>query len=392
MRHKAKGKASDEKENARWHKASKALRRQKDKERDVRLAKGFGSFLKDDSPRKAKAGKALRAEIVVKGAKTKDGKLQAGKHHVKITEVHVIKTKPSKPNAPFRVLLEPTVIVPEEGAAIIADAGSIVHRVEQAKFYRDRVSPITRRADEVLVQYGTPKKVQYGWLRAAPNWKDTTGPTFLVQTRDDSAVSGWDRMRYLVSTSRKAGWLGDWLTLNATDEQRPLLRSVIRHFGGKPLKSQTNEDRIALIGNLALNTEIDMAGIKKAAKKGAKKSTKQSREREELKQIEQELNTKKGKAKKADKKAKVEKKAKVKKGAAGKAKRISRAEIDGMVIRRLVQENPFRDGTYKSKQWKLIKKGMTVAELVEKGGARGDVNWYCKRGWAKLVRPKATSE
>lgn len=238
-------------------------------------------------------------------------------------------------------------------------------RAEQTVFYRDRVSPITRNADEVLVHYGKSNKVKLGWLAVGTKLKSVKGPTFLVQTRDSNTVKGWDAMRLLISNARaKYSNVAEWLAANR-EVQRPLIREVIRQFGGKVLKSHDNDTRVKNLLSLILHTEIEeMPATKKVTKKVPKSSKKEAA-------------------------TKVVKKAKKSKADSNGTERVGHA-IDGHIIKRLTEggKSPFREGSAKEKEWRAIKKGMTVGELVEKGGRRGNVNFYVRKGWVKLLRPK----
>lgn len=273
----------------------------------------------------------------------------------------------------YGALLSPTVIVPDsnEEKAFIADAGTIVKRAEQTVFYRDRVSPVTGTADEMLVHYGKSNKVRLGWLARGTKLAPVPGPTFLVQTRDPSTAQGWDAMRLLVSNARaKYHGIGEWLAGNAA-VQRSLIREVTTQLGGLITLKQSNEVRARNLLSLIIHTEIEeMPAVKqKETKKVAKGSVKAS-----AKNVDK-VSTKKVKKAKS----------------APKSERSGHSQ-DEFIIKRLTENgaSPFRPGSTKEQEWKLIKKGMTIAQLVEKGGKRGNVNFYVRLGHVKLLRPKAS--
>jgi hypothetical protein len=289
------------------------------------------------------------------------------------------KTEAKLPVNPYAALLTPMAIVPDGATEpVLADAGSIVKLMDQKNLYRDRISPITRRADELLVTFGAPKKQMLGWItqRIAPDaMKPVRGPTFLVRTKDEASLSKWDAMRFLVAKARKRNpslWLGPWLLENGSSSPR-LLREVIRFFGGKVGKSQDDASVLTQqLFQLIFNMELDVATIKSSPKTKKAKATKTA------------------KAEKPTKKAKASKNGTKPTGKKAGPPPSDRAK-DDFVIKRLTEKghSPFREGTAKESQWKMIRKGMTVADLVAAGGKRGDVNWYIKKGWVKLLRPKS---
>jgi hypothetical protein len=266
---------------------------------------------------------------------------------------------------------------------VIADAGSIIRRLDQNAMYRDRVSPITHRADEVLVLYGPPKKPRIGWLAdrlPKTALTPTMGPTFLATTKAEDQLSAWDRMRLKIALARKrdpSNWFASWLVRHGLKHQREL-REVTRFFGGKAVLHEPFDARCARLFSLVLHTELDMATAKKSAKKGKSKKTA-----------------------KTDKKAAVSKKtpkaAKAKKGKASKNGTefsASSHEFDGARIFRVspyIKENPYREGTGRADRWALLKKGMTVEQFVDKGGSRGAVKVYMERGWIKPLKLKKSS-
>jgi hypothetical protein len=282
---------------------------------------------------------------------------------------------PKLPTNPYVALMMPLVIVPDdpEAKVVIADAGSIVCLLDQQTLYRERMSPITRRGDELYVRFGRADKPQYGWLtnRLPPSvMKPTQGPTFLVQSKDESLLHVWDGLRLKIARTRKGhpnSWAISWLALNGEKYPREL-REVTRFFGGTPIKNEPFDTRCIRLFSLILHTEIDMASAKASAKKSAKKG----------KKIVAEKPTKKGKktGKVAPAKAK------------GEFSSSSRA-FDNHIIRRLVKENPRRAGSEKAKIWDRIRKGMTVKEFCGKGGTRGAVRRFIENGWIKLLSPKS---
>lgn len=282
----------------------------------------------------------------------------------------------SPPRNPFAALMHPMVIVPEdhEEKVVIADAGSIVFLCDQRVMYRERISPITRRADEILVQYGKASEPKFGWLthKLDPkSMKPSTGPTFLVRKKDEDAVSAWERVRLMVGRSRKndpTNWVAPWLATHGGKHQKTL-REVTREFGGKPKKGEGTEARCVRLFSLILHTELDMATAKSSKSK---------------------KSTKKGKSTKSSKTSKktAAKKSAGKKKSSADPLRITKKQND-YVIKTLVKENPRKAGTQKAKVWNKLKKGMTVAEFVKKGGSRSAVRRYVESGWVKLVRPGA---
>lgn len=283
---------------------------------------------------------------------------------------------PRLPKNPYAALLQPMVIVPndETDKPVIADAGSIVVLTDQAGLYRDRISPITRRADEILVHYGNAKTPKLGWLTqkfGAKAMRPSKGPSFLVTTKTETAVNAWEQIRLKIARMRKtdpALWCARWLATHGS-KHPSLIREVTRFFGGKPIKNEPFDARCTRLFTLILNTELDMA----TAKKGKSKKNKKSKGKEER-------TTKSKKSKTSTKKSKREK--------PDASDRITTKQ-DEHVIRRLVKENPRRAGSEKAKIWNKLKKGMTVGEFVGKGGSRASVKRYIENGWIKLLKPTA---
>jgi hypothetical protein len=290
--------------------------------------------------------------------------------------------------------MQPLVIVPNEpdGKAIVADAGSIVKLLNQQTLYRDRVSPITKRADEILVQYGKPKEPTLGWItnKIPPDaMKPVQGPTFLVTTQAEGAISAWDAFRLKIARTRKSNpamWFAPWLVLNGKKYSREV-REVTRLFGGKPIKNEEFQVRCERLFQLILHTEIDMSAAKAkniASKKSGKNKSKKQKGGEDEAPVKK---NKKGKGKvKADKPEKKSKSGGKEKKSSGDFSPRSR-DFDNHVIKRLIQENPRRAGSEKAKVWDKLKKGMTVGQFAEKGGSRAIVAFYIENGWVKLLRP-----
>ena len=299
---------------------------------------------------------------------------------------------PTPPKNPYAALMEPMVIVPDvpDEKVVVADAGSIVRLMDQAVLYRDRVSPITRRGDELLVQYGAPGKLKLGWLtnKQPPKiMKPSKGPTFLVSTKSEDALVAWEQVRLLVARTRKTdptNWIAPWLA-NHGSKHPKLLREVTRYFGGKPIKNEPFEERCARLFQLILSVELDMATAKSSKSKKVNKKNK--------KQKSADVEEAPAKSKKSSKKSKKEKKVKKEKPTKAKknSDRITKADDDRVIIRK-IKENPRRAGTKKAKIWDKLKKGMTVGEFVAKGGGRAHVGYYIKNGWVKLSTASPSSE
>lgn len=345
--------ALDKEDRIRIRKKYKTYERWERRKKDRKLAKGFGAFLRIDS-----SGKRIAKE-----SRTKES--------------------PTIARDQFVALLKPFVVVSDdpEHKTVIADAGSVVQRCDQGALYRERVSPVTHRSDELLVRFGKPDKPTLGWLPVQAKDSKATkavkkGPTFLVATKREEDASAWDLFRLKIGRARAKDpgeWIVPWLVRSGAKYPTEL-RALVRLFGGKPIKNEGFDARCAKALTLILSTEISMAtakAVKKSAKKGAKKAA--------------EVETKKSK------KTKVSKKTAAKSGKKSSDDNITK-EHDGHVIRRLVKENPRRAGSNKAKIWAKLKKGMSVGEFVEKGGTRGAVRHYIRSGWAKLLKPKADTE
>lgn len=320
--------------------------------------------------------------------------------------------------------MQPLAIIADDAQAqsVIADAGSIVKLADQSSLYRDRVSPITMRADEILVWYGKPKEPRLGWLtnKLPPNaMKPTKGPTFLVTTQAETAIHAWDLLRLKVARTRKTSphnWFAPWLVLNGKKFPREV-REVTRLFGGKPIKNEEFNVRCSRLFHLILNTEFDMsaANAKKILKQKKGKKVKAAKEapvekvvKKSKKVVAEKIAKKKAKqeadapTKKAKKKGKattqkgknIEAKQKAndkpaKKGKAGEF-RANNRDHDDWIVKRLTKDNPRREGTYKASVWDILKKGMSVKQFVEKGGGRTEIQRYIENGWVKLLRPSAS--
>jgi hypothetical protein len=57
-------------------------------------------------------------------------------------------------------------------------------------------------------------------------------------------------------------------------------------------------------------------------------------------------------------------------------------------IKRLVSENPKREGTSSHARFELYKDGMTVAAFLKKGGFLADIRWDADKGFIELVEPE----
>jgi hypothetical protein len=273
----------------------------------------------------------------------------------------------------------PMVIVPDDanGKTVVADAGTIIKLADQHTLYRNRVSPVTRRADELLIHYGKAKTPTLGWithLHGSKAMKPSRGPTFLVTTKQDDALMAWEKMRLKVGRARKPGtqmWIVPWLMKYGKAHPREL-REVTRFFGGKPIANEEWKARVKRLFTLIYGTEeFDMA-------------TEKGKKHKKTAPQEEPRTKKRGKksSKKPGKKAKQAKPSRV-----SGSDRIT-VKHDAHVIKRLVQENPRRAGSQKAKVWDKLKKGMTVGEFVKKGGNRGAVRKYIEHGWIKLLKPR----
>jgi hypothetical protein len=291
---------------------------------------------------------------------------------------------PKPPKNPYAALMEPMVVVPDdpEEKVVVADAGSIIRLMDQSTLYRDRTSPITRRADELLVQYGKADQPKMGWLtnkQPAKIMKPSSGPTFLVTTRSEDGLVAWEQLRLKIARTRKTdptNWVAPWLATHGSKFQS-LLREVTRYFGGKPIKNEGFEARCIRLFQLILNTEFDMASAKnsKTKKKGKKGKKNKQRTSDDA-----AVSGNKKKSKKTGKDKKQKKKNKEK-----SSKKSTKVQDDA-VIKRLIKENPRRAGSAKAKIWDKLKKGMTVSEFVDKGGTRAAVGRYVENGWIKLLK------
>ena len=112
-----------------------------------------------------------------------------------------------------------------------------------------------------------------------------------------------------------------------------------------------------------------MSAVKASRKSGKTSSKKSSKKGSE----------KKGSEKKTSKKAS-------KKTAAVSAGRTS--AFSGKIIRRLVKENPRREGSKGYKNWTIYKKGMTYEEFLKAGGARSCLAKDIERKTVKLLPAK----
>lgn len=349
-------------------------RKERDSVRALEKYESYEDWYGSTTNKLAKRERAKRQPVAPKDDKrlAKDIRATLAKHGI-------------KKNNGYVALLKPTVIVadnPEQDKTVIADAGSVVQMEDQTVMYRDRISPITHRGDEVLVRYGKADKPRLGWITRAfvtsAEWKNVKkGPTFLVTTKDEASVGAWDLFRLRIGRARSkdaSEWLVPWLVRNGAKYPTEL-RALVRQFGGKPIKNEGFDARCAKAFQLILKSEVDMATAK-AAKKG-KKSAKKA------KRVAEEKETKAKSGKKSAKKSKPAEK--------DTGDRIT-SKHDSYIIKRLVKENPRRAGSAKAKIWDRLKKGMTVETFLTKGGTRGAVKRYIENGWIKLLRPKSESD
>lgn len=397
----AEGSSSRKEDHSRSRKNKKARREESSthsRKKDDRW-KGFGDFLKEDrEPKKKVRIKEHREDrdadhrrsrktfehAAHRGdsAKRSGPSLKMGSPKMLDKHIRRAMKMPVPPKNPFVALMEPMVIVPDnrEDKMVIADAGSILRLMNQATLYRDWISPVTHRADELLVQYGKPGALKFGWITNKQDpkiMKPSKGPTFLVNTRKDSSLIPWELFRLKIGQARKKDpmmWLAPWIVTYGPKLPREL-REVTKFFGGKPIKNEPFDDRCMRLFTLILHTELDMASAKKGTKKGKGKKSKDSAEK----------TSKKSKSSKKDKSGKKKSKSGSKKEASSEKS----ASKDDYVIKRLVKENPRRAGSAKAKIWDKLKKGMTIGEFVEKGGSRASVGRYVENGWVKLLRPGA---
>jgi hypothetical protein len=306
----------------------------------------------------------------------------------------------------YIAIMQPLVIVPDdiEGKPVIADAGSIIELMNQHTLYRERTSPITHTSDERLVKYGKTDHPTLGWIsNKVPNLvKPVHGPTFLVTTSAEDSVNAWDLFRLKIARIRKANpamWCAPWIVLHGKKYPREL-REVTRLFGGKTVKNESFEVRCARLFQLILHTEIEMstATAKKIGKKKGKKSAKSApaekvSKKSKMKTPEKVMKKKKRVTEEPDAPIKKKGKKTAKSGKKTKTSgefRANNREHDDYIVKRLIKENPRREGTYKASVWALLKKGMTVKQFVEKGGGRTEIQRYIESGWVKLLRPSAS--
>lgn len=294
----------------------------------------------------------------------------------------------------YRVLLREALVAPDNmttSKPVILSAGAIVELMDMRVMFRDRVSPITRRADEILVRYGQRGKETLGWLAKGTPMKVVRGPLFFAKTSDAVALGPWDRVRYFVARAdskqmhHQRWWLGPWLQANAAtaDEE---IKKAIRELGGRPDKKAADPDvHAAHLFHLITSQELDMATKKQSTKKakGSKKAERVSNKKDKNEKAEK--GAKAPKAVKAGKPAKAIKLAPVittKNHSAYERQR----EYDTYTIKRLTKENPHRDGSTQGKRWAILRKGISVGEYVSKGGSRGTLSQWLRTGAAKLVR------
>lgn len=61
-----------------------------------------------------------------------------------------------------------------------------------------------------------------------------------------------------------------------------------------------------------------------------------------------------------------------------------RSSFKGKVIKKLVVDNPRREGTHGHRSWELIKNGMTYEAYIEAGGRPNDLKWDLDREWVSV--------
>lgn len=304
---------------------------------------------------------------------------------------------PKEPQEPsrYRAVLREALIVPDHPnnrTPVILAAGAVVQLMDMRVMFRDRISPVTRRADEVLVRWGPKGKERLGWLSKDTPLKEVRGPLFMVRTADRVKLSPWDRIRYFIGradarqTHGKRWWLLPWLLANGAEFDVEVLKAI-REFGGRADKKQTDTDvHVAHLYRLITGQEIDMKTEREAVKGSKKSSKKGSKVTKEVKV-----------AKKAKGNGKAEKPAKLGKlpafvSSKNHAKYQREREFDVFTIKRLTKDNPHRPGSTQAKRWSILKKGMSIAEYVAKGGSRGTLSQWLKGGAAKIVRAGGGAE
>lgn len=303
---------------------------------------------------------------------------------------HAADSKPKKPRdsqpSRYRAVLREVLVVPEspQEKAVILSAGAVVELMDMRTFFRDRVSPITRNADELLIRYGQRGKEQLGWLAKGTPLKPVKGPLFFVKTADHAALAPWDRVRFFVAradhkqTHGQRWWIAPWLIANVAmfDVE---VKKAIRELGGRVDKEGDPDIHAAHLYRLVTGQELEMKAKDTKELKKANKANK---------------NAKNAKAEKVAKKAskKADKQPTRKGGypavvSQKNAKQYDRDRgFDTFTIKRLTKENPHRPGSTQAKRWSILKKGMSVAEYVSKGGSRGTLSQWISTGAAKIVR------
>ena len=61
-------------------------------------------------------------------------------------------------------------------------------------------------------------------------------------------------------------------------------------------------------------------------------------------------------------------------------------------IKILARGNPHVKGSKVARRFAKYANGMTVAQLIEKGGTRSDLKFQLDHGWVKLEKPRAKSK
>lgn len=306
-------------------------------------------------------------------------------------------------NTQYRVLLRPATLVPESGKnekPLIADEGTVVELMDMRVLFRNRISPITQRADEILVRYGPKGKEALGWLgkNMVNHMKPVKGPLFFIKSKSIDKLSPWGRIRYHVALAdskqiHKRRWsLVPWCAVYG-EEHLTDVQQAIREFGGRSKPSEDCDAKCTHLYRLVTGQELDMAAAKKATKKGKKtaakktttapaKTTKKSKKHKEKVAASAKSN---GKVSKKDLPTVVTEKNR-------KLFTPRSTEFDTYVIKRLQKENPYREGSSRGERWAILKKGMSVGEYVKKGGRKASILGYLKLGFVKLVTAKGGEE
>jgi hypothetical protein len=385
-------------ENKRWHKASKKLRAQKEREAkkndpgvrvedfDIEREKAKSEFLKLPKAQRIKIRRGYERRnqkftfvdwfnAVQKLEMDNRERSKGWKDKRKNSDNDRVQSRER-----FVALMQPMVIVPdgdtESHKPFIADAGSIVLLCDQRILYRNRTSPVTGHSDETLIKYHTAASAppQLGWIAVHginKLLKPVQGPTFLVRSRDENILAPWDVLRLKIAKS-KMTVLG-WLATHGEEHQQEI-RKVIRDYGEKTFKSDTPEDRAKKLISIILKTEIEE--MPKPQKKGRKVRVEKVRKARTEKPARKEKRTKR-----------VEKPVKKSKRAEKPARTRMTLSMNDYRIKRLEKPN-FYNGSSREELWDLLRKGMTIAEYVDAGGTRNMISQWAKKGNVKLIPSK----